>query len=750
MSSGHLSSDLSSGELGDREWDRLAGILDAFSDAWSQAGQPPELGPRLPDDHPALRAVALLELIKLDMDFRSRTPGGWWPLEHYVNRWPELLKNGQPPAELVYEEFQMRRRLDTDPAADDYEQRFPGTAHTLTRLLGDAGNRTSPQRPPSIIAFEVGQRVDDFDLLTRLGKGAFATVFLARQNSMQRLVALKISADQGREHQMLAQLDHPHIVRVYDHRVIDDPPVRLMYMQHIAGGTLQEVVDEARQLAAGQRLAGRHLVAAVDKFLNLRGESIPVRSENRRWLQSATWTEAVSRIGGEIAQALSYAHQHNVLHRDLKPANVLLDKDVHVKLVDFNISFCSKLDGATPAAYFGGSMAYMSPEQLKACSPDHDHSPADLDGRSDLYALGVILYELLAGRRPFADRLKPGDWGGSMASMIEVRQAGLTNAATARMESVSPILVRAVRRALASARDDRFRDAASMVRHLHCAADHQTETLFSARAGHWAGLARRTVFWAVALVTMGISAAAVLFIFSYNLEKSVPQAGLDLFQNRLVPLINLVMFSVGGLIILRLTRPVARMLGRCRSGEPVETVELRRAVAANFQLGNHVALMSISEWTIAGMLFPVLLTLAGFSLSTQHWFDFGISHLLAGLIAGAYAFWMVTWCALYVWLPELLNASLDHDEETDWSGTVARLQTLCGFYHVLAISIPPLAIAWLVLYHNSTDKFPLAVVSAVSLLGLAVLVWVSQRIQDRLKLLSRLATQSGGGGDDSG
>ena len=110
---------------------------------------------------------------------------------------------------------------------------------------------------------------------------------------MQRLVALKISADQGREHQMLAQLDHPHIVRVYDHRVIADPPARLMYMQHIAGGTLQEVVGEARQLAAGQRLAGRHLVAAIDKLLSLRGESIPVRSENRRWLQAASWSAAV-------------------------------------------------------------------------------------------------------------------------------------------------------------------------------------------------------------------------------------------------------------------------------------------------------------------------------------------------------------------------------------------------------------------------------------------------------------------------
>src|SRR5918997_4879997 len=101
---------------------------------------------------------------------------------------------------------------------------------TSTRIAGSGDGA-------ALDVIEAGSRVDDFDLLTGLGRGAFARVFLARQRSMQRLVAVKISHNHGSEPQTLAHLDHDHIVRVFDQRLIAEDELKLMYMQYVHGWT---------------------------------------------------------------------------------------------------------------------------------------------------------------------------------------------------------------------------------------------------------------------------------------------------------------------------------------------------------------------------------------------------------------------------------------------------------------------------------------------------------------------------------
>ncbi len=120
---------------------------------------------------------------------------------------------------------------------------------------------------------------------------------------------------------------------------------------------------------------GKTLLGAIDAALEKHGETPPDGSPIRRRLAAASWGEAVCWVGARLAAALAYAHRRGVLHRDVKPANVLLSAEGFPKLADFNISFSSKLDGATPAAYFGGSLAYMSPEQLEASNPEHNRQP---------------------------------------------------------------------------------------------------------------------------------------------------------------------------------------------------------------------------------------------------------------------------------------------------------------------------------------------------------------------------------------
>ena len=98
----------------------------------------------------------------------------------------------------------------------------------------------------------------------------------------------------------------------------------------------------------------------------------------------------------------------------MKPANILVTPEGSPKLADFNISFSGNVTGATPAAYFGGSLAYMSPEQLEAVQTERTTRAQELDRRSDLYSLGIVLWELLTGFRPFRDESVEGDWSATL------------------------------------------------------------------------------------------------------------------------------------------------------------------------------------------------------------------------------------------------------------------------------------------------------------------------------------------------
>ncbi|WP_406230642.1 protein kinase domain-containing protein [Nocardia sp. NBC_01009] len=133
----------------------------------------------------------------------------------------------------------------------------PEQADQLSEMLATDDYRSTlvaeAAEPANLDDIEVGQKINDFDLMTGLGRGAFARVFLARQRSMQRLVAVKISQDKSAEPQTLAQLDHDYIVRVFDQRVLEGRRLRLLYMQYVPGGTLFTVLERVRATPAEER-----------------------------------------------------------------------------------------------------------------------------------------------------------------------------------------------------------------------------------------------------------------------------------------------------------------------------------------------------------------------------------------------------------------------------------------------------------------------------------------------------------------
>ncbi len=230
-------------------WQQLSERLDALIGVWQAATEPPRLAEFLPDGPPALRRLTLVEAIKVDLEYRWRESR--WPktVEDYLVEFPELADDGGIPCDIIYEEYHIRRRCD-GISPSEYYQRFPERAAELKRLL----SLEQPERSATLVRIQpiepvaAGQKLDDFELISAVGKGAFATVFLARQCSMQRLVALKVSNDRGFEPQTLAQLDHPHIVRVFDQRHLADRKMRLLYMQYVPGGTLQGVIEHMRRV----------------------------------------------------------------------------------------------------------------------------------------------------------------------------------------------------------------------------------------------------------------------------------------------------------------------------------------------------------------------------------------------------------------------------------------------------------------------------------------------------------------------
>jgi len=253
-----------------------------------------------------------------------------------------------------------------------------------------------------------------------LGQGGMAKVFLAHDLKYERAVAVKVlrpdvGADVGaarflREIQIAARLHHPHILPLYD----SDQADGLLYyvMPYIEGETLRQRLLRERQLPVPESL----------------------------------------QIAREVADALSYAHSCNVVHRDIKPANILLDSG-HALVADFGVARAIG-GGQTSSGHVIGTPAYMSPEQVDGSEY--------LDGRSDIYSLGAVLFEMLTGESPFR--------GSTVTAIIANRLTSPAPSARAFRELVPEAVDSAVKKAMANLPADRFTSATQFAEAIGTAA----------------------------------------------------------------------------------------------------------------------------------------------------------------------------------------------------------------------------------------------------------------------------------------
>jgi len=727
-------------------WSLLSAQIDRFIQAWDLAASgesaSPEISDFLPSGaSPVLIQELLLELVKVDLDYRWTRDHLPRRVEDYLLDFPGLVDLVTP--DLLFEECRLRKQAGESVDLDDYRKAFPRCASELERLW--KLENTSPQSGNGPHAtrrvldrFAPGDAVDDFDLLTLLGSGAFARVFLARQRSMQRLVALKLSADKSREPQTLAQLDHDNIVRVFDQRNVPEVGLRLLYMQYVPGGTLHDVVPLVKATPANER-TGALLVQAVRNALEKRGEADRLATTWADATRRLPWTDIVCRLGIQLAGALEYAHRAGVLHRDIKPANVLLAGDGSPRLADFNISFSAASLGSTPAAYFGGSLAYMSPEQLEAAHPGIDRAPDSLDGRSDLYSLGVLLFEMSHGQRPFADESVVDNWTATLEQMIARRKAGPPDEILHSTETGSRALAQVLDRCLNAEVDGRFQSGSELSRHLEVCLDRPAWRLLNDVNRGWRGPVRRFPRLAAVLgVLLPNQAAAAFNIFYNEAEIIVPLAAThagvrELFWNTLT-CVNAVAFPVGTAWALDRIRGV--FPGVAGSGPSTPAIR-RRALLSGVYAGGICLLL----WFTAGFVYPIVLRNSGVAMTLAHQVHFLVSLTMCGLVSAVYPFFALTWLAVKVYYPALVrlsDATLPEDQVV-----LRSVKQWCEAGLMLAAAVPLLAVTLLVVT-GSKAQLALMIAAAGGLLGFVLCFLAYRTLRDDLETLLRVVGKGSG------
>src|SRR5262249_58684438 len=177
--------------------------------------------------------------------------------------------------------------------------------------------------------------------------------------------------------------------------------LRLLGMPYFGGAPLAQLLEALRPEPTARR-AGRHLLRALDEARAASPIAVPAEGPARQFLAKATYDEAVCWIGACLADALHYAHERGLIHLDLKPGNVLLAADCQPMLLDFHLAREPLRPGPSRPEWLGGTPGYLSPEQHEAMNAVREDRPIPtaVDGRSDIYSLGVLLYETFGGQVP--------------------------------------------------------------------------------------------------------------------------------------------------------------------------------------------------------------------------------------------------------------------------------------------------------------------------------------------------------------
>lgn len=441
-----------------------------------------------PDDGHFVAIAA--ELIRVDMEYSWAHDAGK-TVADYQQDLPQVLGNREVLAGVAFEEYRQRLRHGEALTPDDFQRRYGVSTDNWQRIdtaegqtisthgsQREKGAKTADVREALALASDVvdfpqpGDSFVGFTICRELGRGAFARVYEAQQQTLaNRPVVLKVAAGESAEPEHLARLQHTNIVPIYS--VHPHSRFSVACMPLLGDRTLADLLTAIR----AESTAGTPAQNLISTFLERREDTVvgdgdatatPTSDDAQQRasvvvpaVADGSYVNAVVWIIQQLAQGLAHAHQRGIVHRDLKPANILLTDEGVPLVLDFNLSEDVVVHG--PASLIvGGTLPYMSPEQLAAVS-----NGGGLSAASDIFSLGVLFYELLTGQRPFADRqgpleaVLPAAIADRQDCALDLRQSNPT---------IPPSIESAVRKCLATDPDARYGSmdnlAADLQRHL--------------------------------------------------------------------------------------------------------------------------------------------------------------------------------------------------------------------------------------------------------------------------------------------